>query len=271
MDNADIGRFISADTIIPEPGNPQALNRYSYVLNNPIRYNDPTGHMLMDGGGGPDPLAGAVGVVGSPDPVIGIGGNPEDPCYWATGNCSEQSDSWLLDTYQAADYFLSIGWSVDDIDDIPWSPDQRYRLWSYFNNKGIRSWVDDRETEAMAGGFLLAVAGVAENRAAGLAFGTRAAGHLRPWGVNEEQFQVESPTGTAQFRRVDGTVRDLTGNVVAVAEFKLRASGRTINLTPQLRDMLRGEYQMILGFSGQARLSTPLQRALANAAWIRIQ
>jgi hypothetical protein len=29
---------------VPEPGNPQALNRYSYVLNNPLRYTDPTGH-----------------------------------------------------------------------------------------------------------------------------------------------------------------------------------------------------------------------------------
>jgi len=26
------------------PANPQALNRYSYVLNNPLRYTDPTGH-----------------------------------------------------------------------------------------------------------------------------------------------------------------------------------------------------------------------------------
>lgn len=28
------------------PGNPQALNRYSYVLNNPLRYTDPTGRDL---------------------------------------------------------------------------------------------------------------------------------------------------------------------------------------------------------------------------------
>ncbi len=39
-----LGRFISADTLVPEPGNPQALNRYAYVLNNPLRYTDPTGH-----------------------------------------------------------------------------------------------------------------------------------------------------------------------------------------------------------------------------------
>jgi RHS repeat-associated protein len=40
-----LGRFTQADTIVPEPGNPQALNRYSYVLNSPVRYTDPSGHM----------------------------------------------------------------------------------------------------------------------------------------------------------------------------------------------------------------------------------
>jgi len=39
-----LGRFISADTVIPEPGNMQSFNRYSYVLNNPLLYIDPTGH-----------------------------------------------------------------------------------------------------------------------------------------------------------------------------------------------------------------------------------
>jgi len=31
-----LGRFISADTIVPNPGNMQDFNRYSYVLNNPL-------------------------------------------------------------------------------------------------------------------------------------------------------------------------------------------------------------------------------------------
>ncbi|MDQ6999998.1 MAG: RHS repeat-associated core domain-containing protein, partial [Mariprofundus sp.] len=39
-----LGRFISADSIIPSPGNMQAFNRYAYVLNNPLVYTDPTGH-----------------------------------------------------------------------------------------------------------------------------------------------------------------------------------------------------------------------------------
>jgi len=39
-----IGRFISADTIVQSPANPQTLNRYSYVMNNPLKYIDPSGH-----------------------------------------------------------------------------------------------------------------------------------------------------------------------------------------------------------------------------------
>ncbi len=39
-----VGRFISADTIVPDPGNPQSLNRYRYARNNPILYCDPDGH-----------------------------------------------------------------------------------------------------------------------------------------------------------------------------------------------------------------------------------
>ena len=39
-----VGRFLSPDTLVPDPKNPQALNRYSYVYNNPLRYNDPSGH-----------------------------------------------------------------------------------------------------------------------------------------------------------------------------------------------------------------------------------
>lgn len=45
--DSTIGRFISADTIVPNPANPQSFNRYSYVLNNPLRYTDPSGHMLL--------------------------------------------------------------------------------------------------------------------------------------------------------------------------------------------------------------------------------
>jgi RHS repeat-associated protein len=48
-----LGRFISADTLVPEAGNPQALNRYSYAVGNPLKYADPTGHCW-------DPLTGSA-------------------------------------------------------------------------------------------------------------------------------------------------------------------------------------------------------------------
>ncbi|MBI4294960.1 MAG: RHS repeat-associated core domain-containing protein, partial [Chloroflexi bacterium] len=41
-----LARFVSADTIVPRPANPQSLNRYSYTLNNPLKYVDPTGHLV---------------------------------------------------------------------------------------------------------------------------------------------------------------------------------------------------------------------------------
>ena len=43
-----LGRFVQADTLVPDPGNPQALNRYAYVYNNPLRYTDPSGHCADD-------------------------------------------------------------------------------------------------------------------------------------------------------------------------------------------------------------------------------
>jgi hypothetical protein len=49
----EIGRFISADTIVPEPENPQSYNRYSYVNNSPTNYLDPTGHNRDCGMGDP--------------------------------------------------------------------------------------------------------------------------------------------------------------------------------------------------------------------------
>jgi RHS repeat-associated protein len=41
-----LGRFLSADTIVQSYANPQTLNRYSYVLGNPLKYTDPTGHVV---------------------------------------------------------------------------------------------------------------------------------------------------------------------------------------------------------------------------------
>jgi len=38
------GRFLSADTIVPQPDNPLAFDRYAYVFNSPVMYVDPLGY-----------------------------------------------------------------------------------------------------------------------------------------------------------------------------------------------------------------------------------
>ena len=39
-----LGHFLSADSIVPRPGDPQSLNRYAYTRNSPITRVDPNGH-----------------------------------------------------------------------------------------------------------------------------------------------------------------------------------------------------------------------------------
>jgi RHS repeat-associated protein len=45
-----LGRFIQPDSIIPESSNPADFDRYSYVRNNPVTYNDPDGHLPCENG-----------------------------------------------------------------------------------------------------------------------------------------------------------------------------------------------------------------------------
>jgi hypothetical protein len=45
---SSLNRFASADTLVPDPTNPQSLNRLSYVGNQPLRYTDPSGYFCYD-------------------------------------------------------------------------------------------------------------------------------------------------------------------------------------------------------------------------------
>ena len=61
-----LGRFLQADPHIQAPKNSQNYNRYSYVLNNPLSYTDPSGYFF-------DKLfKGLNKVLGDFAPILGI-------------------------------------------------------------------------------------------------------------------------------------------------------------------------------------------------------
>jgi uncharacterized protein RhaS with RHS repeats len=74
-----LGRFLSADVVVQFPGNLQSYNRFSYVLNNPLRFTDPSGFYsflgleFTDGGGVGGFLKDAVGYGGAV--VMGAAGD----------------------------------------------------------------------------------------------------------------------------------------------------------------------------------------------------
>ena len=46
--DSKLGRFLSPDPVLQDPSNTQNYNRYSYCLNNPFRYYDPSGYEYDD-------------------------------------------------------------------------------------------------------------------------------------------------------------------------------------------------------------------------------
>ena len=80
-----LGRFVSPDTIVPNPSNGQDYNRYSYVLNNPIRYNDPSGHCsdyVPCEGDGPTTTDEADDATANTSFATRNGGAPDDGVPW---------------------------------------------------------------------------------------------------------------------------------------------------------------------------------------------
>ncbi len=83
---------------MPEPGNPQALNRYTYVRNNPLKYTDPSGYYSEE------EIMRSFGVR-SWDEVL---------AYFREGGALEGKWGWLEVLRRAHSYDWVTGWVYDE-------------------------------------------------------------------------------------------------------------------------------------------------------------
>jgi RHS repeat-associated protein len=72
-----LGRFVQADSVVPSSHNSQSFNRYLYTLGNPLKYTDPTGHIIKE------------------HTILGLGGSA-DQAQPSSGITQEQHNRLLL-------------------------------------------------------------------------------------------------------------------------------------------------------------------------------
>jgi RHS repeat-associated protein len=85
--NQRLGRFMSGDPLGGDITDPQSLNRYAYVRNNPINFIDPTG--LISACTGTDGNMTCVDYPDDPEPTSsdGTGGGIDDGYPWCGAGC----------------------------------------------------------------------------------------------------------------------------------------------------------------------------------------
>jgi len=94
-----IGRFITPDPIVQSPGNSQSWNRYSYVMNSPLNFVDPSGFEMVQTCG---PGMGAcepgvdMGFADDGKPEPSSGGAADGPTAAETGQMINNAERGLL-------------------------------------------------------------------------------------------------------------------------------------------------------------------------------
>jgi RHS repeat-associated protein len=107
--SSSMGRFMSPDSVGAHTGDPQTLNKYSYIANNPLGRVDPDWHDWADGN------EGALGFFGSPHSGSG---HLTDAMQKDMGQMhdngsslnSEQFDSFQYTSYEGKNYATFDDW-----------------------------------------------------------------------------------------------------------------------------------------------------------------
>ncbi len=202
---------------MPEPGNPQTLNRYSYALNNPLRYNDPSGHVqqCMEGdlGGGCGAGSTAESIYDTFDEEHGgqYGGLFAE--YYASLYVEDQARAWNdpnLGSYEQATLATLQRAQA-------WVPQERFDFWAAASSEGVTFAVKVSSSVGTAG---VAVANVPSpnGRRGGPAHQAKIA-DIQTDIVNRglkprTEFGVDTPGGTKSERFVDVAALGPDGNPV---------------------------------------------------------
>jgi RHS repeat-associated protein len=151
----EVGRFIQADSIIPEPGNPLAWDRYAYVNNNPVNSIDPSGHIRITDGtdnkyGQVPTIIDTSQLTDDDDPTGSIGGYQAYQTY-IRAYIAKNGFWWDIfgkDGNFTLDEFLALiwYWEAQGFWDDPSIPESALRKASTFcagqcSNEGYLNWI----------------------------------------------------------------------------------------------------------------------------------
>jgi len=103
----EASRFISPDSLLPDPYDPQQLNRYAYARNNRLKYVDPSGH---ESGNLNDDINSKIGADGSINPNEEKQSPDDGSCVGCTPSAKKdalQEPAWYEDPIELLSIFGS--------------------------------------------------------------------------------------------------------------------------------------------------------------------
>lgn len=126
----NLGRFLSVDPFIQEPGNSQSMNPYSYIMNNPLAGTDPSGYMSQKLNPtncntfvvcSAEEQAASDSAYGSMADKIAAENGEEGSNESNSQSSNDKSPDSINSKEDEQELILFSSWTGDDLDDLAWN------------------------------------------------------------------------------------------------------------------------------------------------------